>query len=91
MIYTIGHSESYRNYLSDIDSPHIKLGKKGNYAGGSVWETYWEAKLHCPPGFEVFGVKAKWNVDTVPTCSGENWHDLLKDSEFFALDFLETA
>lgn len=90
MIYTIGHTESYREYLRDSTNPHIKLGRRGhddpdnpNYEGGSAWETEDEALAACPEGFDVFGLNARWRVDTAP--SGHGWDNLLVDSEFFEL------
>jgi hypothetical protein len=43
MIYTLGHTESYEQYLSE-PSPTMKKGKckEENYEGGSVWRSYSE-------------------------------------------------
>jgi len=63
MIYTIGHTESYEKYFKEQEVPR-KLGKAKDYIGGSVWETFEEAKQNCPVNYSVYGVKADWKKDT---------------------------
>ena len=88
MIYTVGHSSSYRDNLADPNVSHLKLGRgvvDGEYyPGGWVWETKEEAQKHCVEGFEVFGIDADWEKDT-EVSKGGDWHDLLVDAKFFAL------
>lgn len=85
IIYTIGHRESYLEYLSR-PCPCVKLGRRGpddprhpGYPGGAVWETAADAWRHCPEGYWVFGVEASWRADTEPSRDGP-WDDLLADS-----------
>jgi hypothetical protein len=85
VVYTIGHRDSYLEYLSRPE-PCMKLGRRGpadprgpGYPGGSVWETAGDARRHCPAGYDVFGVAAEWRVDTEPSRGGP-WDDLLVDS-----------
>ena len=92
MIFCIGHSESYREYLKDSKNPCLKLGRKGpndaenpNYPGGPVWRTKEDAQSHCSPTYEVFGVDADWEKDTVQSDQGA-WNDLLIDARFFLLN-----
>jgi hypothetical protein len=79
MIYCIG-----RNYEQDMDKnpKPMKLGRQKDYCGGSVWKTAAQARLHArvSEGFFVYGVKARWEKDTVPSKDGP-WHDLLRDAE----------
>lgn len=84
MIYTTGHSVSYRQYFKEQEIPQ-KLGKINEYPGGSVWQTAEEAQQHCLNGYEVFGVLADWNKDTQPSQDGD-WHDLIKTSDLVLLE-----
>jgi hypothetical protein len=85
MIYTIGHRDSYLEYLSRPE-PCMKLGRRGpddpwnpGYPGGSAWETAADAWSHCPEAYWVFVVEAEWRADTEPSQDGP-WDDLLVDS-----------
>jgi len=84
MIYTTGHTANYMSYFA-MRHPDIpkKLGRSENYAGGSVWATYEEAKRHCPLDYSVFGVDADWS-DTERSQSGD-WNDLLIDADLVIL------
>jgi len=84
MIYTIGHTESYLRYFAEQSTPQ-KKGRYDGYCGGSVWQTYDEAKRHVfNIGFSVFGVMADWETETAPSKDGD-WHDLLVDADLVIL------
>ena len=89
MIYTVGHTLSYRKGL--IESiPFQKLGRTSNYQGkfypgGSVWQTSYAAYAYLwdtnqLDKYSVFAVDADWIMDTAPSLSGGAWHDLLVTS-----------
>lgn len=86
MIYTIGHTESYRKYVRE-QSPAKpeKLGRTAEYEGGSVWRTIEEAVANCPEGYSVWGVIADFDKDTEPNRDGNPWNDLLRDAELVDL------
>ena len=86
MIYTIGHTESYLRYFAEQSTPQ-KKGLCDGYFGGSVWQTYDEAKRHAllDIGFSVFGIMADWETETSPTKDGD-WHDLLVDADLVILE-----
>lgn len=85
MIYTIGHTESYLRYFAEqYPQPVQKLGKTNDYPGGSVWETYKEARANCPKDHSVFGVLADWEKDTEINES-ENYRNLIKTSDLAKL------
>jgi len=69
LIYTVGRDDIYIPYMK------TKSPKKG--IGGSVWKTYEEAKKYAPIGYQVYGVIAKWNIDTKLDPNGNGWHELL--------------
>lgn len=71
MIYTVGKAAIYDPLLGRPD--FMKA------AGGSVWRTYNEALKFCSDGFRVYGVLARWGVDTKTNASGK-WGDLLIDA-----------
>ena len=87
MIYTIGHEESYTRYFHEQGRP-LKLGRKEDCPGGSVWKTEEEARKHCLDGYQVYGVMADWEADTEPSQEGD-WHDLLINAELVQLDTLQ--
>ncbi len=84
MIFTIGHTESYKQYLSKQEKC-MKLGRTENYRGGSVWQTKEEAEKFCPVDYSVYGLKADWNKDTEPN-PNNCWSDLLYDREIVDLN-----
>lgn len=51
-----------------------KNPKKG--IGGSVWKTYDDAKKYASNNFRVYGVIARWNIDTELDPEGDGWHIL---------------
>ena len=90
MIFTIGRKLSYDAALeayaanpNKAEKP-MKMGRTDEYEGGSVWRTPEAARKHCPPGFVVYGLKARWGKDTMKADDGP-WHYLLVDAEFVAL------
>lgn len=60
MLYTIGHTESYNQYLREQGLEFRKLGKTETYVGGSVYKTFDEAKqaIAFLPDYSV------WILDT---------------------------
>jgi len=58
-----------------------------DYAGGTVWDNYEEAKRNCPSDYSVYGVNADWNLDTAKSNDG-SYHDLLKDRDLIKVDTL---
>jgi hypothetical protein len=79
MIYTIGHTENYRKYLSEYESPK-KLGPRENYEyynengkliiepyeGGIAFETPIDASLYILENnfpYSVFSLDGNWNSD----------------------------
>lgn len=83
MIYTIGRTAAYEELINN-GFPK-KMGRQGDYPGGSVWETREEAQKVCPAGFSVYGVLADWTVDTALNKEGHAWHDLLVDAPIVRL------
>lgn len=88
MIYTIGHAETYRNTMSQITEPMLKVGKgiwQGQpYEGGYAFRTYEDAMRRIDEaypdwGFDVFGMEADWDTETEPSEEGW-WHHLLVDA-----------
>lgn len=90
MIFTIGHTKSYKKYLKEAtkDNPAKKMGRRSDYPGGSVWETFQDVSFylfqHELPEFSIFGVLADWKTETISSSEG-NWHDLLVDAEIIDL------
>jgi len=79
VIYTVGKKSAYESALDEV--PDLKKkGRCGWYSGGSVWETKEEAAKHCPDGYKIYGVLARWNIDTEPSQNGP-WHGLLIDAQ----------
>ena len=76
MIYTLGWKSSYDLYIKN-DSNAAKA------IGGSVWRYKKDAKKHLGWGFEIYGVKAKWRIDTKDT--GEGWDELLIEGKLIKL------
>jgi len=89
MIFTVGHTESYERYFReqiywDGTGP-TKLGRTGDYPGGSVWKTFEEAKSHCPTNYSVYGVEADWDRDTVLLKDDDSGRSLLVTSPIVRL------
>lgn len=77
---------AYRRSRRD-GSSFKKMGREGDYPGGSVWQTFEEAEkmlAACARTFSVFGVLANWERDTAVGLS-DTWHDLLVSSELVPL------
>lgn len=83
MIFTIGHTKTYRHYFKYLPDKFMKTGKRDDYPGGWVWKTMEEARANCPRGYSVYGVEADWEKDTIPT--GYNMHNLKIDSKLIIL------
>jgi hypothetical protein len=62
----------------------MKKGRRDDYLGGSVWQTFEEAAAHIGIykliGFSVFGVMADWETDVAENPNAP-WHNLLIDAE----------
>jgi len=84
MIYTIGHTESYRKALSENPSVN-KKGQTETYPGGCVWRTPEEAKAFLQfaglDNYSVYEIDADWATDTRENEDGGAWRDLLNDSK----------
>lgn len=79
MIYTIGLKDNYEQYFKEI--PDLKKKE-----GGSVWQTPLEAVMYKvnKPGYEVYGVLADWETQTVPSGVG-SWNSLTIDAPLVKL------
>lgn len=87
LIYCLGHQESYDAGLSQ-GLHKKKRGRDGErYGGGAVWQTQEAAQQVADdwPGYAVYGVRARWGVDTEPSKMGD-YHRLLVDSEIVQLE-----
>jgi len=86
LVYCIGHKESYDLGLSQ--GPMKKRGRGDRYSGGYVWRTREEAQGVADdwPGYAVYGVRARWGVDTVAPEGIGDHHHLLIDAEIVALE-----
>jgi hypothetical protein len=87
LLYTIGYRPHYEKALSQ--GKVVKLGRRPDYAGGSVWRTFDEAQAHCDKDHSVYGVDADWETDTAP--SRNDWHDLLYDRPIVKLEGYNAA
>lgn len=90
MIYCQGRKSTYDDYIATDPNPG-KLGRLGpedpddpNYPGGSVWKSEAEARACCPEGYDVYGVIADWDTQTVKSADGD-YHDLLVTSKLVKL------
>lgn len=93
MIYCQGYKISYdKSFLEPKENK--KIGRMpdfiseeypNGYPGGSVWQTEAEARACCPAEYDVYGVMADWEKDTVPSNDGD-YHDLLVDSVLVKLN-----
>ena len=92
MIYTIGHAVNDWNAIA-ANGTITKTGRITNadgqhYQGGIACQTYNDALEAIneifDPAYEVFGLKADWDTDTVPS-EVHRWHDLLVSSEIVPL------
>jgi hypothetical protein len=79
LIFTVGRNDIYKPYLN------TKNPKKG--VGESVWKTYEEAKQYALKGYDVYGVIARWGIDTRLDPDGNGWHKLLVASPLKRLGF----
>lgn len=88
MIFTVGHTKTYRQYLDEYGTHAMKAGRdpRTGEEGGTVWETYREASRHCPDGYSVFGVLADWEKDTAPRPPGECGRELLRKGRLVILN-----
>ena len=85
MIYTLGHKSSYEEYFRLYKDETRKKGREEDYPGGSVWKTIEDAEKFLKPGYEVYGVLADWEKDTVLSNDGD-WNDLLIDAQLVVLE-----
>lgn len=88
MIYTIGHEGNYLANIEKYGTIH-KLGKTDDYSGGYAFKTREDARRRIDEkypnrGFAVFGLKADWNLDTVPSDDGW-WRNLIRDAEIVVM------
>ena len=97
MIYTIGHEKNYLEAIEEYGSVK-KLGRDmerksdafpNGYPGGYAFKSVLAAnrrieEAYPDSGFAVFGVKADWEKDTVPSDAGW-WHNLINTSEIVPL------
>lgn len=80
MIYTVGRSDIYEEYIARDRYPR-------KAAGGSVWKNRNEAEEFAGNGFNTYGVLARWGQDTEPVDElGANWHALKKAAELVKLE-----
>lgn len=84
MIYTVGVKQSY---LKAIE----REGNIKKAIGGSVWKTYQEAFFYSELStlqngkiYDVFGVDADWDKDTVPD-GYRQWNKLIIDAPIIIL------
>ncbi|SCM79820.1 conserved hypothetical protein [uncultured Pleomorphomonas sp.] len=93
MIYTIGHRESYRRGLAEMQSTFFKLGKgeyKGEpYAGGAAFSSWDDAATYLvstghQDDYSVYGLMADWEADT-EQLEGEPFRRLLRDAQIVSL------
>jgi hypothetical protein len=93
MIYTVGSKKAYlRDYLKH--GRVMKTGRRRGYAGGCAFRTREDAQRHIDEleyqgykNYQVFGLLADWDKDTVASAS-HWWHDLLVDAEVVVLEKL---
>lgn len=90
MIYTIGYKTNYEFHLhrAQFESgDFLKLGPHGGFSGGIVFKTSEEAlefliKTGDLGPYDVYGVEADWDRDTIPD---ENilkpYHRLQRDAK----------
>ena len=95
MIYTVGFREAY-DTLFEGPNQTIKRGRqtvngKMVYPGGMVFRTREDAQHYIDDnalgGYTVYGVRAEWGQDTMPSTEGP-FHDLLKDAPMVQLIFV---
>lgn len=99
MIYTVGNSRNYRAmlyYCSTHKTPFYKGGRRPKYAGGIAFKTKEEAQLFIEitgnKEWEVFGLDADWEKDTVPVgnhetvLTGCEYHRLIHDRPIVLLE-----
>lgn len=75
LIYTVGKTEVYEDYLAKDKHPE-------KAKGGSVWRTKDDArgyllKTKQDKTFSVYGIEADWDKDTEPTLEGQ-WRALTR-------------
>lgn len=95
MIYTVGNSRNYRKLFASAGSV-IKMGHRPKYAGGIAFKTKEEAQLFIEitgnKEWEVFGLDADWEKDTVPVgnhetvLTGCEYHRLIHDRPIVLLE-----
>lgn len=79
MIYTVGLKRIYEEYI-DKDPVAAKD------AGGSVWETYEDAKQYKRFGYDVYGVDANWDTETkVLERDDCDWRELARPARLIRL------
>jgi len=87
MIYTVGKYDIYEKALDE----HPDLKKE---IGGSVWRTEIEAVRYLykwsladtyAEEFEVYGIDADWEKDTVKSSPDNSWNDLIIQAKIIRL------
>lgn len=84
MLYAVGHQETYDASFRDKLFV-MKRGKDSEYVGGWVWRSFKIAKRNLRPGFNVYGVYAKWKEHTEAPEKGGH-HTLLRTAPMVQLD-----
>lgn len=83
MIYTVGKTEVYEDYMAKDKNPE-------KAKGGSVWRTRDDARGYLLESkqdktFSVYGVEADWEKDTEPTLEGK-WRALTRKARLVKLE-----
>ena len=87
MIYTFGDRKNYHALFKEADVRKLgglqKKGRSDTYQGGTVFQTFEDAKAYSAEReeYDVFGVLADWETQTEPNRNGHPFHDLLVDAE----------
>lgn len=56
MLYTLGHTESYERYITELGNRCRKSGRTDTHKGGCVFLTIEEALTKCPDDYSVYGL-----------------------------------
>jgi hypothetical protein len=84
MLYTVGKKETYDARFQDEDSGPVKVGKREDYSGGSVFYTKEKARAYCPEDFEVYGLDT--TEKSVEPNPDEPWDNLIENAPLVQLD-----
>lgn len=83
LIYTVGKTEVYGDYMAKDKNPE-------KAKGGSVWRTRDDARGYLletkqDKTFSVYGIEADWDKDTEPTLEGQ-WRALTRKARLIKLE-----